>query len=294
MSVGRLLWIQRISGDPADAYSRARTIAQKDGWTKTASDVGPLRLFLIDCCFAMSALGSAPPKLIPASESGPFSSIPGPKSYAQIEMAPTAVEVDFQNMLASAVIALATGKAMKPEELPQPPANGQALVMDTTDDAPAQSGYAAFLPALLAGVAIVATAGALAAALIYMISLTAESLSQKVTADEKKETLLSTMAAAVTVIEVHKAAEATAGHPLPYDEEETKILSTLRAAIGDAVNWEPPPLRGVPDLHAMTTSAAGAIKDAGKSASSIVPILALGAVGIFFLERRARRSRRAA
>lgn len=288
MTTGRLMWIHRdTGGDVGASIARANQIASTRAWSAVTDPVereAHFRAWLVGISATVSALGSSPPReLVQAGELDaiPLGDVPGKKVILEYAQASDPTALDYQTQLAAGVIALATGRTMQPAELGAIP-DGHTIVVRTTDGDAAVAGETAVLP-VLAVIAIVLVAGAAAAAIAAMVT---EATAQSIAVDAKKQELIAAMATSAAVVDTHQAAEAAAGHALPWDAATTETLNTLRGAIKSTVAWEPPPLVSVPNLAGVSNATANAIDNVGKGASFALPIGVAIAAYFYFSERR--------
>ena len=125
-------------------------------------------------------------------------------------------------------------------------------------------GEAGALPALAVTVVLIAGVAALGLALCYCGQAAAEVWDRKLTEDAVTARMAQTQAAAADVVAAHNAKEKAAGHPLPYDEGELRLLDMHRAAVEALARRDHVPLPN--PFQGAVTSMGEAAKHAGKAA----------------------------
>jgi hypothetical protein len=101
---------------------------------------------------------------------------------------------------------------------------------------------------IVAGVVIVACVAVVASAVAWVSSQLSEVASVGLQQHGKTTQAVAAMTEASEMLEKHQEEEKRQGRDLAYDEEQLKLLQTLREAIKQSSGWTAPDLKSVPDF----------------------------------------------
>ncbi len=232
-------------------------------WPTGPEGVALFRAWLVSVMATIANLGPRPLTVLEEMNTPMPPPATGPKGSAYFvePMASTRVDnQDWQRALAAGVIAIAGRKQFLPADFALP--DDATISVQTVDGGPAVASSklvmradAAFLPAIPIATAavIVLVSGILAGATAWVASNVLDLARIGLAGHEKTQLAVAAMSSATQVLEQHQVRETAAGSPLSYDPEELQTLGTLRQTIRDVTNWQPPDLKGVPDLRDLPT-----------------------------------------